>query len=144
MGWPGLGPRREQKHPALCGSASLPSDVSFLGSLWLLYPRPRRVCGYCKLPRASQNVLGLGMGRARDGGKLTRKATHLIVLSCSGHLPQEWVAQLRGQQEPSLCRGESHLIKMKHQDNQPGSEGENGWMNQQAEEDKKEIQRRRA
>lgn len=94
------------------------------------------------------------MGRARDGGKLTRWATHLIVLSYSGHLSQGWVAQLRGQQEPSLCRGESQLIKMKHQereeieqrkqDKQPGNEGENGWMNQQAGEDKKEIQRRRA
>lgn len=64
------------------------------------------------------------------------------------------MAQLRGQQEPSLCRGKSQLIRLKRQereeieqrkqDKQPGNEGENGWMNQQAGQDKKEIQRRRA
>lgn len=39
-------------------------------------------------------------------------AAHPVVPSCSGHLSQRWVAELRGCQEPSLCgmereRGES-------------------------------------
>lgn len=32
-----------------------------------------------------------------------RGAAHPVVLSCSGHLSQRWVAELRGCQEPSLC-----------------------------------------